>query len=162
LTFSNPDLFWAAEYPLPRLGQGGFRTALEGIWREMTDGVELEKLVIGKPSRVTYNFAEKVLRKHRKQMLADHYGSSKDFGQLRKVFMIGDNPESDIKGANDFDNPKGTRWESILLKTGVWQDGRPPKYQPKMICENVEAAVRWALEKEGLVYTDEQFPRGQD
>ena len=37
LYFSNPDLLWAAKYHLPRLGQGGFREALEGIWAAITD-----------------------------------------------------------------------------------------------------------------------------
>src|SRR5947207_2601458 len=30
LYYSNPDLWWASSYPLPRLGQGGFREAFEG------------------------------------------------------------------------------------------------------------------------------------
>ena len=40
LYFSNPDLLWASEYHLPRLGQGGFREALEGVWEAVTGGTE--------------------------------------------------------------------------------------------------------------------------
>ena len=51
LYFSNPDLFWAAKYHLPRLGQGGFREALEGVWAAVTGGehkgVQLHKTIIG-------------------------------------------------------------------------------------------------------------------
>ncbi|KAK3078385.1 hypothetical protein LTS18_007632, partial [Coniosporium uncinatum] len=32
LYYSNPDLWWAAKYHLPRLGQGGFRESFEGLW----------------------------------------------------------------------------------------------------------------------------------
>lgn len=31
LFFSNPDLFWATSYHMPRLGQGGFQASLEGV-----------------------------------------------------------------------------------------------------------------------------------
>lgn len=62
LYFSNPDLLWAAKYHLPRLGQGGFREALEGIWAAITggpsEGVHLLKTVMGKPYRPTYEHAQ--------------------------------------------------------------------------------------------------------
>jgi hypothetical protein len=38
LYFSNADLLWAAGYHLPRLGQGGFREAFEGVWAAVTSG----------------------------------------------------------------------------------------------------------------------------
>ncbi len=31
--FSNPDFLWANEFPLPRFGQGAFKTALKAMWR---------------------------------------------------------------------------------------------------------------------------------
>jgi HAD superfamily hydrolase (TIGR01456 family) len=95
LFFSNPDLLWAAKYHLPRLGQGGFREALEGIWAAITGGeargVRLQKVVMGKPHRPTYEFAEKRLISHRKHLLSSH---NKTFGHLRRVYMVGDNPAS--------------------------------------------------------------------
>lgn len=91
LYFSNPDLWWAAKYHLPRLGQGGFREALEGVWAAVTGGdkmgVQLQKTVIGKPYRQTYEFAEKRLREHR-----DHLSGGETDTPLKRVFMIGDNP----------------------------------------------------------------------
>ena len=30
--FCNPDLLWKNEWEGPRLGQGGFRKAWEGVW----------------------------------------------------------------------------------------------------------------------------------
>lgn len=92
LYFSNPDLLWAAKYPLPRLGQGGFREALEGVWAAVTGGkekgVELQKTVIGKPYHLTYEFAEKRLRSHRKAL----FGQVGLNDPLRRVYMVGDNP----------------------------------------------------------------------
>jgi HAD superfamily hydrolase (TIGR01456 family) len=91
LYFSNPDLWWAAKYHLPRLGQGGFREALEGVWAAVTGGpnagVELQKTVIGKPYQATYEIAEKRLRAQREDIFR-----GKSFPKLRKVYMVGDNP----------------------------------------------------------------------
>jgi len=86
--FSNPDLWWAAEYHLPRLGQGGFREALEGVWAAVTGGpkmgVELERRMIGKPYQETYAFAAKKLEAHRRSLLGE--GASTP---LKRVYMVG-------------------------------------------------------------------------
>jgi len=90
LYYSNPDLWWASSYPLPRLGQGGFREAFEGLWTAVTggerEGVTLSKEIIGKPFGKTYEFAEKRLRAHRNEIFG---GSSGD--GLKRVYMVGDN-----------------------------------------------------------------------
>lgn len=150
LVFSNPDLFWASSYPQARLGQGGFRAALQGVWDEVTEGAELPKLVVGKPTRLTYEYAEKVLNEYRDKML-------RGTGTLKKVYMVGDNPESDIKGANEFKSPEGTEWESVLVKTGVWREDRKPKYKPKAIVEDVREAVKYGLKKQGCAFDDIDF-----
>lgn len=61
--------------------------------------------------------------------------------QMPKVFMIGDNPDSDIAGAN------AAGWYSILVETGVYDpsNGNPPAYRPTAIVRDVEDAVRWAI-----------------
>jgi ribonucleotide monophosphatase NagD (HAD superfamily) len=78
LYFSNPDLVWASKYPLPRLGQGGFREALEGIWSAITGGpvkgVHLHKTVMGKPYQATYEFAERQLVSHRRHLFGENCG----------------------------------------------------------------------------------------
>lgn len=92
LYFSNPDLFWAAKYHLPRLGQGGFREALEGVWRAVTGGEEkgvtLQKRMYGKPYRETYAFAERRLLNHRND-LAGRCGIKDDLTLLKTVYMVG-------------------------------------------------------------------------
>ena len=89
LYFSNPDLLWAAAYHLPRLGQGGFKAAFEGVWKAVTGGEEkgvtLRREMCGKPHEVTYAFAEKKLEDHRPRLLGD-YGAKSN---LSRVYMVG-------------------------------------------------------------------------
>ena len=150
LYFSNPDLLWAAKYHLPRLGQGGFREALEGIWAAITGGpaagVTLEKIVMGKPHRPTYEFAEKRLIAHRAQLLKQFDGQ---LGNLKRVYMVGDNPESDILGGNSYESPHGTDWASVLVQTGVYVEGTAPAHKPRKIVGDVLDAVEWAVKQEG-------------
>ncbi|KAJ4983489.1 had superfamily [Stagonosporopsis vannaccii] len=150
LYFSNPDLLWAAKYHLPRLGQGGFREALEGIWAAITggekDGVQLQKVVMGKPYKPTYEFAEKRLIAHRRQLLQ---GDTSQHGVLKRVYMVGDNPASDIAGGNNYISPHGTDWASILVSTGVYVEGTKPAVQPRKIVGDVWDAVSWAAAQEG-------------
>lgn len=61
-----------------------------------------------------------------------------------KSYMVGDNPASDIAGAN------AHGWSSILVRTGVFHDthGEKPSYQPTVIVDDVEKGVEWAIGKE--------------
>lgn len=61
-----------------------------------------------------------------------------------KSYMVGDNPASDIAGAN------AHGWSSILVRTGVFHDthGEKPAYQPTVIVDDVEKGVEWAIGKE--------------
>lgn len=145
--FSNPDLLWAAAYHLPRLGQGGFREGLEGVWAAVTGGpakgVELIKTVIGKPYEPTYAFAEKKLNDHRADLVELNKSVSVPAKPLKTVYMIGDNPESDIRGANSYKSPLGTDWYSILVRSGVYAGGEPA-WKPRTIVDDVWHAVEFA------------------
>ena len=148
LYFSNPDLVWAASYHLPRLGQGGFQAALEGVFNALTggpaNGVQLLKKSFGKPTQGTFEFAENKLRQHRNFL---HRGV--DAGKLENVYMVGDNPESDIRGANNYKSPTGSRWNSILVRSGVYNGGKPA-YEPKVVVQDVWDAVRYGLRRQGV------------
>lgn len=145
LYFSNPDLFWAAAYHLPRLGQGGFREALEGVWAATTGGpskgVELQKTIAGKPYQTTYEFAEHQLHRNRVRALG-----TTPTQPLRNVYMIGDNPASDICGANSFRSIHGSKWHSILVRTGVYSGGEP-QWTPSTIADDVQKAVEWGMKQ---------------
>lgn len=140
LYISNPDLLWAASYHQPRLGQGGFLAALEGVWAALTGGAALEKTLIGKPHQSTYEYAEKRLIQQREAM----YGEQ-DIPPLRNVYMIGDNPESDIRGANSYASDIGAKWHSVLVRSGVY-DGGTPTVTPQKIVDGVKQGVEWGFE----------------
>jgi HAD superfamily hydrolase (TIGR01456 family) len=160
LYFSNADLFWSTGYPLPRFGQGAFQAALRGVWRRVTGGQELVRRQMGKPSAETYRFAERVLGAHRSELLRGSGGGETGGVRggsevLKSVYMIGDNPESDIAGANSYASEVGADWRSVLVRTGVWdserhgEDALAGHFKPDVVVDDVRGAVRWALEQEG-------------
>jgi len=69
--------------------------------------------------------------------------------------MIGDNPDSDIAGPNTYKSENGTQWAGLLVKTGVWDPDRSGPFtdatKPLAIRDNVNQAVRYALEREGVL-----------
>ncbi|KAH9935561.1 HAD-like domain-containing protein [Fomitopsis serialis] len=136
LIFCNPDLLWKANFERPRLGQGGFRIAFQAVYKAVS-GAEYPYVQFGKPTEATYQFT--------KQVLHDRFNEL--YGQLAdrppRVYMVGDNPESDIAGAN------AAGWSSVLVHTGVYdpQQG-PPSHTPTHQASDVEEAVKWAIERE--------------
>jgi len=65
-------------------------------------------------------------------------------------FFVGDTPESDIRGTNEFDESERSdnTWFSILVRTGVFKEGTKPSYMPKMTVDNVLEAVKYGMERE--------------
>jgi HAD superfamily hydrolase (TIGR01456 family) len=138
LIFCNPDLLWRSEFPRPRLGQGAFREAFQAVFKALT-GAPYPHVQYGKPTKATYDFAEKMLRARMNEL----HGTSIGSGIQPQFYMIGDNPESDIAGAN------AAGWSSVLVRTGVYDpvDG-PPAHNPTHEAKNVEVAVQWAIDRE--------------
>ncbi|KLO09493.1 HAD hydrolase [Schizopora paradoxa] len=138
LIFCNPDLLWGSDYPTSRIGQGGFRAAFQGVYKALT-GSEYPYVQYGKPTKATYRFAEKLLR----DRLQELHPLDVDDGHLPNVYMIGDNPESDIAGAN------AAGWHSVLVETGVYDRSQgSPAHRPTHLVKDVEKAVRWAVHRE--------------
>mmetsp|Transcript_96770 Transcript_96770/g.276410 ORF Transcript_96770/g.276410 Transcript_96770/m.276410 type:complete len:401 (-) Transcript_96770:812-2014(-) len=113
--FSNPDIFWKAEHPQPRFGQGAFRIAFEGLFRarlsmmkvppSLVDSVLRECIVQwGKPSQLTRSCCERRL--------------SVNGTVPPSMWMVGDNPGSDMAIAA----MGGKRWRGVLVRTGVYED----------------------------------------
>lgn len=134
--FSQGDLLCPTEHPYPRMSQGTFRIALEAIYKAIT-GHELERVVYGKPETATYKFADEVLTSwmgelHGEERLPDN------------VYMVGDNPQSDIVGGNNYG------WNTCLVRTGVYQGEGNDKENPANfgVFPNVLEAVTRALKKE--------------
>ncbi|KAL7800096.1 HAD-like domain-containing protein [Trichoderma ceciliae] len=161
LWISNLDLVWKTEYPVNRFGTGAFVEALKGVWAAATGGAELQFSALGKPSRHTYEYAHDRLLHHDPE--APHGKGKKR--RLRRVYMIGDNPESDIRGANEFAPADGTQWISILVKTGVWNETaaeREPRFKPTVIVDDVVEAIAWAMRNEGVEMTREWLAADKD
>lgn len=157
LWISNLDLFWKTEYPVNRFGTGAFLEAMKGVWAAVTKGkAALQYSALGKPSTHTYNYAhDKLVNLDAELQQQKEQSSTRP---LKRVYMIGDNPESDIRGGNEFDPRDGTEWQSILVRTGVWQAtaAEPePRYKPAVIVDDVADAIVWALRNEGVDATRE-------
>ena len=146
--FSSTDLSWNSEYPVPRLGLGSFRAALEGTWKAFAGpNAKLNVVELGKPSHIAFAFAETALEMWRREMLMLEKGQ--ELLPLKKVFMVGDSPATDIRGANDFVSPQGTIWDSILVKTGLWDGKSKVQYAPSAAVEGIKAAVEYAIKNCG-------------
>lgn len=88
----NMDLLWMAEAKNPRFGHGMFLVCLESLYKKVT-GYDLKyEALIGKPSMVTYNYAELLIRQQAKEL-----GWTTP---VKRLYAIGDNPMADIYGAN--------------------------------------------------------------
>ncbi|KAL2222581.1 phosphatidyl synthase [Thermoascus aurantiacus ATCC 26904] len=140
--FSHNDVVWATAHPHSRIGMGALRASLEALFKAVT-GKELKTVAFGKPQLGTFEFATRLLRQWRKE----NYGIDKP---PETVYFVGDTPESDIRGANEFNQSPLAQatWFSILVKTGVYQEGTIPRFPPQKTCENVLEAVKFAMQRE--------------
>ncbi|PHH61035.1 hypothetical protein CDD81_857 [Ophiocordyceps australis] len=176
LWVSNLDLYWKTNYPMNRFGTGAFVEALKGVWSAVTGGAELQYHAMGKPLRPTFEFAHQRLLHgdlgaiiHQKSepgaQNAEPTTPSSAAKPLRRVYMIGDNPESDIRGALEFKPEDGAEWVPILVRTGVWQQSAAepePRFKPAVIVDDVVEGVLWALANEGVTMSREELFRGNE
>jgi HAD superfamily hydrolase (TIGR01456 family) len=134
--FSQGDLLCPTEHPTPRMSQGAFRIGLEAMYKALT-GVDLERVVYGKPELATYKYADDVLT----SWMGELHGEEK---LPQNIYMIGDNPASDIIGGNMYG------WNTCLVRTGVFQGGDNDENNPANfgVFPNVLEAVKKALRQE--------------
>lgn len=87
----NIDLMWMAEAQSPRFGHGTFLVCLENIYKKIT-GEELKyEGLMGKPSELTYQYAEYLIRTQT---------AKKQSKPIKTLYAVGDNLMTDIYGAN--------------------------------------------------------------
>lgn len=134
--FSQGDALCPTEHPIPRMSQGTFRIGLEAMYKALT-GEDLERVVYGKPELATYKYADEVIMSwmetiHNDEKLPEN------------VYMVGDNPASDIVGGNAYG------WNTCLVRTGVFQGGDNDENNPASfgVFKNVLEAVKTAVRKE--------------
>jgi len=140
--FSHSDTLWAAQHEHPRLGMGALRTIFESTFENVT-GNKIETHAFGKPQVSTMEFAQRLL----KQWRAVNHGLPSSSAP-KTVYFVGDTPESDIRGTNAMDAKAENEWYSILVKTGVYQDGTEPAFKPKALVGNVLDAVNLGIQRE--------------
>jgi HAD superfamily hydrolase (TIGR01456 family) len=140
--FSHNDVIWATNHNFSRIGMGALRASLEAMFKTIT-GKELKTIAFGKPQLGTFQFATRLLQQWRK----DTHGID---SPPDTVYFVGDTPESDIRGTNDFDESgeAGNSWYSILVRTGVFREGTRPAFMPKMTMDTVLDAVKHGMERE--------------
>ncbi|EAU35693.1 conserved hypothetical protein [Aspergillus terreus NIH2624] len=135
--FSQGDLVFPTDHKgPPRLTQGAFRISIEAQYKALT-GVDLERVVYGKPERATYTYADEVLRAWMEQIHNENR-------LPQNVYMVGDNPASDICGGNMYG------WNTCLVRTGVFQGADNDENNPANfgVFPNVLEAVKAAVRKE--------------
>ncbi|KAL3530659.1 hypothetical protein ACH5RR_009981 [Cinchona calisaya] len=141
--FANDDLAYQALFPAERLGMGAFRIALESIFNRIHPN-NMEYTSFGKPSPFVFKNAENVLT----QVLQSAYNNVQAGGEtppLKSLYMIGDNPSVDVKGARQAGHP----WFSILTRTGVFKGKENhAEYPADVVVDCVEEAVDYILRKE--------------
>ncbi|KAJ5643805.1 uncharacterized protein N7484_006312 [Penicillium longicatenatum] len=150
--FSHNDVVWSTSHDYCRIGMGALRASLEALYKAVS-GKDLKSIAFGKPQIGTFQFATRLLQEWR----SESHGIDKP---PSTVYFFGDTPESDVRGTNEYNEIAENEWFSILVKTGVYQDGTEPRFPPKKICENVYEGVKFAVEREhqkmlnGGRYTD--------
>lgn len=138
LYFAADDLEYQAAFPAQRLGMGAFRIALESVFNRVHHK-NLDCVIFGKPNPFVFKNAEAILCEI-KPSLESH--------SFKTLYMIGDNPAVDVKGAKQAGSP----WFSILTRTGVFRgDRNHAEYPADLVVDTVEEAVDYILRKERIL-----------
>ncbi|KAI1071286.1 hypothetical protein LB507_009681 [Fusarium sp. FIESC RH6] len=149
--FSHNDVVWSAAHEHVRLGMGALRRMFEVTFKDLTGGNGvLHTHAFGKPQVSTFEFASRLMGQWRQT----------EHGLVAPpdtVYFVGDTPESDIRGTNAVNKVADNDWYSILVKTGVYQDGTEPAYKPRVTVENVLDAVNHGIKRE----MDKKAAKGQ-
>lgn len=138
--FSHNDVVWSTSHDLTRIGMGALRVSLEAMYKAVT-GKNLKTTTFGKPQIGTFQFATRLLQQWRK----DVHGID---SPPDTVYFVGDTPESDIRGTNEFNQEAENTWYSILVRTGVFREGTAPRFPPKATVDDVLEAVKQGMARE--------------
>ncbi|EFJ08934.1 hypothetical protein SELMODRAFT_184925 [Selaginella moellendorffii] len=135
LYFAADDLIYQSAFPVVRYGMGAFRIALESVYTRLT-GMPMVYTSFGKPKPATYKLVRKELEK---------LAGSVD--PLQTIYMVGDNPATDIRGAKEAGKP----WFSILVRTGCFRGiNNDEEFPADEVVDNIVEAVDFILKREGL------------
>ncbi|XP_051916062.1 haloacid dehalogenase-like hydrolase domain-containing 5 [Hippocampus zosterae] len=128
----NMDLLWMAEAKNPRFGHGMFLVCLESLYKKVTGHDLKYEALIGKPSVVTYNYAELLVRQQ-----AERLGWATP---VKRLYAIGDNPMADIYGANLYNRH---------LQTVQYSQDQKQANQSGACAQTVEQAPKMTSSEQG-------------
>ncbi|KAL4437748.1 hypothetical protein ABPG74_012423 [Tetrahymena malaccensis] len=128
----NNDITYADTFRLNRLAFGPFTYTLQRVSKELHNQ-NLNIHIYGKPSALTYDYA----KNHLQTLSEDSIGN---------VYMIGDNPKSDIRGGNN------NGCVSILVKSGVFSGTNDAEDPAQHVVEDFHDAIKLIFEKENIPF----------
>jgi len=142
--FSAGDLLWKSQHRNPRFGLGAFRIALEALYTARMRAIGIEEKEIesrlnlfvqyGKPTTAQFRYAREALQRQAEKYCCE----------IDRVFVVGDNPASDIHGAVEMNEVSKEPWRGLLVGTGVWRTG-DDKCGASQVFANVDDAVNAVL-----------------
>lgn len=169
LYVSNTDFHYGASHSLPRITNGAFLDCLSMVFETSTTR-RLAMTACGKPHLPVFRYAEELLAKMGHGTADGHHGEMSTpnlapspatphppppplpsqtplCAGLDTVYMVGDNPKSDIAGALAAGGP----WRAVLVRSGCFKD-RPEEqdHGAHIVCDDLAAAWQIIREREGL------------
>ena len=123
------DLLWSNDFPTPRFGLGAFSLAFQTLYKAYT-GMAPVITHFGKPTALPFKSSHLshhglcltclLLTLHCRlvETLLQEQGESLNGEKrpLEQIFMVGDNPAADVRGARN----AGAPWIAVLVETGVF------------------------------------------
>lgn len=143
--FAADDFDYQAAFPVERLGMGAFRMAFENIYNRIGKN-PLIYTSFGKPKVPVFRGAEIQLLRVAKMLESrlNAQDSQQKLAEFENIYMIGDNPATDILGARQ----AGLPWFSILTRTGCFKGkDNHELYPADLVVDNVQEAVQFILKK---------------
>ncbi|KAL4427077.1 hypothetical protein ABPG74_021184 [Tetrahymena malaccensis] len=128
-------------FTAPRINMGVFNEIFKKLHSKLYHQ-DAQINMMGKPERESFEYSRGVLRKQIIESI-EKIEQSEDL--ISNYYMIGDDPYSDILGANNYG------WNSILVKTGVFQGKENHSVYPaKYVVDDFYEAIKLIEQLEGI------------
>jgi len=126
------DLVYAGNFRLPRIACGGAVETFKHMYK-LLYGLDPEITYYGKPEISTFRYTEQYVREKWNNF------------EISNFYMIGDNPTTDIKGANR------AGWTSILVKSGIFKGDENDVQNPaNFVVNDLKEAIQLIFKLEGI------------
>lgn len=139
------DILPSTAYILISIRTGAFVHAFKSLFEHYSD-IPLDIEFCGKPYPIQYKYAEELFLKN---------AQVQGIPPPSQCFGIGDNPKSDIRGANH----AGSHWRSVLVRTGVFQGkegDNDPQDPADFVVQDVLEAVQLLVNLQQQLYNQDK------